>query len=130
MSDEQVQSLKQKEMEHQEFLIEATIKAREIEVEAEKVGQVEVSKRWTADMSSDSWLSKNIRPSILIYLTIAYTVFVLLDGFISTFSPDSAYVTLLAELLKMVYAAYFVGRTVEKGIELAQVHRSNREVGK
>jgi hypothetical protein len=93
------------------------------------VAQQNVTERWQADMSSDSWLSKNIRPAALVYLTVAFTGFILIDGFVESFKPDQAYVQLLAELLKMVYAAYFVGRTVEKGIEMYQAHKTTREIG-
>lgn len=123
---EGLQQLRQAEIDHEEFLIEAAQKRAETILAAEKVAQENVSDRWKADMSSDSWLSKNIRPMSLIYLTAAFTLLILLDGFVTSFAPDSAYVTLLAELLKMIYTAYFVGRTVEKGMELYQVHQTNR----
>lgn len=129
-SPEELASYRKLEVEHEEFLIEASLRKAEMEIKAEQVAQEAVTERWKADMSSDSWLSKNIRPSALIYLTIAFTGFILIDGFVESFAPDQAYVTLLAELLKMVYAAYFVGRSVEKGIELVQTYKTNRELGK
>jgi hypothetical protein len=118
--------LKELEMKHEEFLINAAQKQAETVLAAEKVAQENVTDRWKADMSSDSLLSKNIRPMALIYLTIAFTGFILIDGFVESFKPDSAYVSLLAELLKMVYTAYFVGRTIEKGMEMYQVHQTVR----
>lgn len=127
---EELAVYRSKEIEHEEFLINASITNKKLAIAAEQVAQENVTKRWEADMSADSWLSKNIRPMSLIYLTIAFTAFILLDGFIKEFSPDEAYVTLLAELLKMVYTAYFVGRTVEKAIELVQTSKTNREQGK
>lgn len=127
---EELATYKRLENEHEEFLIDASIRKAEIEIKAEQVAQENVTERWKADMSSDSWLSKNIRPSALIYLTIAFTGFILIDGFVEAFSPDPAYVTLLAELMKMVYAAYFVGRSVEKSIELVQTHKTVRETSK
>lgn len=129
-SPEELARYKELEIKHEEFLIEAGIRKAEAEIKAEQVAQENVTGRWKADMASDSWLAKNIRPSALIYLTVAFTIFILLDGFIESFRPDSAYVTLLAELLKMVYAAYFVGRTVEKGIEVFQSNKTARELGK
>lgn len=129
MTEEELLSLKKLEVEHEEFLVEASIKKQELEIAAEQVAQANVTERWKADMLSDSWLSKNIRPSALVYLTIAFTGFILIDGFVESFKPDQAYVSLLAELLKMVYAAYFVGRTVEKGIEMYQTHKTTREIG-
>ena len=130
MTDQELATLRKVEVEHEEFLIQAAVVQKKLEMEAEKAAQENVTDRWKADMSSDSWLSKNIRPTALVYLTVAFTLFILLDGFIESFSPDSAYVQLLAELLKMVYAAYFVGRTVEKGIEMYQTNKTVREVSK
>lgn len=130
ISDEEAAKLRNLEIENEQFLIEAALRKQKLEIEAEQVAQVNVTDRWKADMSSDSWLSKNIRPAALIYLTAAFTGFILIDGFVESFAPDQAYVTLLAELLKMVYTAYFVGRSVEKGIEMYQVHKTNREIRK
>lgn len=118
--------LKELEFKHEEFLIDAAQKKAETILAAEKVAQENVTDRWKADMSSDSWLSKNIRPAALIYLTLIFTGLILIDGFVKEFMPDSAYVQLLAELLKMIYTAYFVGRTIEKGMELYQVHQTVR----
>ena len=130
MTDQELATLRKVEVEHEEFLIQSAVVQKKLEMETEKAAQENVTERWKADMSSDSWLSKNIRPVALVYLTVAFTLFILLDGFIASFSPDSAYVQLLAELLKMVYAAYFVGRTIEKGIELYQTNKTTREISK
>lgn len=124
---EEVASLRTLEIQHEQFLTTAALENKRVDAAVESAAAGNVTERWKADMASDSWLSKNIRPSALIYLTGAFTVFILLDGFIETFNPDAAYITLLAELLKMVYAAYFVGRSVEKGIELVQVYKTNRK---
>lgn len=129
-SPEELAMYKSKEMEHEEFLINAAITNKKLDIAAEQVAQVNVTERWKADMSADSWLSKNIRPMALIYLTAAFTIFIVLDGFVLAFAPDAAYVTLLAELLKMVYTAYFVGRSVEKAVEMVQVAKTNRGQGK
>lgn len=123
---EGLNKLRELEMSHEEFLIEAAQKRAETIIASEKVAQENVTDRWKADMSSDSWLSKNIRPMALIYLTAVFTVLIMIDGFIEAFKPDATYVQLLAELLKMIFTAYFVGRTVEKGMELYQVHQTVR----
>lgn len=74
-----------------------------------------VSKRWSSDMKSDSWLSKNTRPLTLIYLTLASTTLMILDSFHSIlFSIDTAWVELLKTLLITVYVAYFGSRGAEK----------------
>lgn len=116
-SPEGLLTLKRLEIEHEEFLVNASIREKELEASSEKVAQENVSSRWEADMSSDSWMSKNIRPMTLIYLTTTFTLFMLLDGY-TEFKPDDVYMQLLGELLKLVFGAYFVGRTVVQGIEM------------
>lgn len=74
----------------------------------------EVSKRWDADMASDSWLSKNTRPLTLIYLTVATTLYIVLDSMNISFDIDAAWVELLKTLLVTVYVAYFGSRGFEK----------------
>ena len=75
----------------------------------------EVTKRWQADMTSDSKLSKNIRPAILITLTGAFLVLVGIDSIDNLgFDITNAYSDTLKALLMTVYSAYFGGRSVEK----------------
>lgn len=74
----------------------------------------EISKRWSSDMLSDSWLSKNTRPMTLIFLTVSMVCLILLDSFNIQFSVDSGWVDLLKSLLITVYVAYFGSRGVEK----------------
>jgi hypothetical protein len=74
--------------------------------------QENVSGRWAADMASDSWLSKNIRPMTLIYILTAYLALALFDG--AGFHVAEAYVTLLGQWGMLVMGAYFGGRTLEK----------------
>lgn len=73
-----------------------------------------ISTRWSSDMKSDSWLSKNTRPLTLIYLTLASTLLIVLDSFHTRFDVDSAWVELLKTLLITVYVAYFGSRGAEK----------------
>ena len=72
-----------------------------------------VSSRWASDMKSDSWLSKNTRPLTLIYLTIAMSLFVILDSTVLLEIKDG-WVSLLEALLITVYVAYFGSRGAEK----------------
>ncbi len=72
-----------------------------------------VSERWTSDMRSDSWLSKNTRPLTLIYLTFAMSVFVVLDSTV-VLEINEGWVSLLEALLITVYVAYFGSRGAEK----------------
>ena len=73
-----------------------------------------ISSRWSNDMKSDSWLSKNTRPLSLIYLTFASTILMVIDSFHTTFDVDIAWVELLKTLLITVYVAYFGSRGAEK----------------
>ena len=74
----------------------------------------EVSKRWDSDMASDSWLSKNVRPITLIYLTLATTIYIVLDSLQIDFKIDEAWIELLKTLLVTIYVAYFGSRGFEK----------------
>jgi hypothetical protein len=82
---------------------------------AEANAQGEVTARWKSDMSSDSFLSKNIRPMVLIYLTFIFSVLALADGNIGQFKIAEAYIPIFQTLLVTAYGAYFVGRSWEKG---------------
>ncbi len=82
---------------------------------AEANAQAEVTSRWKSDMSSDSFLSKNIRPMVLIYLTFIFSVLAFADGNIGQFKIAEAYIPIFQTLLVTVYGAYFVGRSWEKG---------------
>jgi len=74
----------------------------------------EVSKRWDSDMASDSWLSKNVRPLTLVYLTLATTIYIVLDSLNIAFDIDQAWIELLKTLLVTIYVAYFGSRGFEK----------------
>lgn len=114
----QVVELKRAEMAHEEWLIDAAIRKEQQANEAEKTAQTAVTTRWQADMLSDSWLSKNIRPLVLIYLLVVYTVLSLASGV--SFNVTQAYVELLAQMLMLVMGAYFAGRTVEKVVDMRE----------
>ena len=72
-----------------------------------------ISNRWQSDMISDSWLSKNTRPLTLIYLTLAMTIFIILDSTV-VLEINAGWVSLLEALLITVYVAYFGSRGAEK----------------
>ena len=88
------------------------LKLKEIDCKEFEIEQKGVSDRWQADMASDSWLSKNIRPMTLVYLLTAFIMMAVLDGF--GFHIAEAYVTLLGQWGMLVMSAYFGGRTLEK----------------
>jgi len=80
---------------------------KQIEIE-----QTAVTDRWKADMGSDSWLSKNIRPMALIAIFMAYFLFTAMSAF--GYNAQESYVNLLGSWGQIVFLAYFGGRTVEK----------------
>lgn len=104
--------LRQLEIQHEEWLVDASIKIRAQELEFFREQEGNISERWKADMASDSWLSKNIRPSVLLFLLTAYTLFSILSGF--KFEIEKAYIELLGQWGIIVMTAYFGGRTLEK----------------
>ena len=93
---------------------------------AEANAQVEVTARWKADMDSDSFLPKNIRPMVLIYLTFIFSVLAFADGNIGHFKIAPEYIPIFQTLLITVYSAYFVGRSWEK-IKKIKTNKINKE---
>ena len=98
----------------EEERLEVKEQIQQILEDADSKAQEEVSKRWEADMKSDSFLSKNIRPMVLIYLTVIFTVCAFFDGNVGEFIIAEEYIPIFQTLLVTVYGAYFVGRTWEK----------------
>ena len=73
-----------------------------------------VTKRWSSDMTSDSWLSKNVRPMALIFLTFFTMLLIYLDFYDDTIQVPTEWIELLKSLLLGVYIAYFGSRGLEK----------------
>lgn len=122
-SDADVSKLRQLQFDHEERLLELGIEKARLEQEelqalltAKVAEDNNVSRRWEADMASDSWLSKNVRPGTLVYILTAYLLFALLDG--AGYRIAEAYVQLLGQWGMLVMTAYFGGRTVEKVMEM------------
>jgi hypothetical protein len=84
------------------------------QIEMDKEDMINISNRWKYDMQSDSFLSKNIRPICLGFLTLAMTLFIIFDSLNINFNIDDVWVDLLKTLLVTVYLAYFGSRGVEK----------------
>ena len=80
------------------------------EIEMEK----NITERWKMDMQSDSWLSKNIRPLVLIFLVVSTVLLIFIDAGIIQFEVKSSWVDLLQLVLITVIGAYFGGRSLEK----------------
>lgn len=118
-----VANLRQLQFEHEERLLElgiekAKMELAELELFAKAAQNEEdnVSDRWNADMSSDSWLSKNIRPMSLIAIFLGYFLFAMMSAY--GYNANESYVTLLGNWGMLIMGAYFGGRTVEKLAEM------------
>ena len=98
----------------EEEKLEAAQKVKELvsnyEVEMEKT----ITERWKVDMNSDSWLSKNIRPMVLIFLVVATVLMIFIDAGVVQFEVKDTWVDLLQLVLITVIGAYFGGRSLEK----------------
>jgi len=92
---------------------------QEILEKADQDAQEQVTRRWESDMNSDSFLSKNIRPAVLIFLTIIFTACAFFDGNVGEFTIADEYIPIFQTLLVTVYGAYFVGRTWEKAKKMS-----------
>jgi hypothetical protein len=102
----------------QKELLQMQQEGRLAELNANNIEAQEITKRWEADMSSDSWLSKNIRPMALIAIFLAYFLFTAMSAF--GYNAQESYVNLLGSWGQIVFLAYFGGRTVEKVMEMKQ----------
>ena len=89
-------------------------KLEELFVRAEADAQKEVTARWNADTKSGNWLTANIRPITLIFLTSVFAILSVTDGNVGEFSIGDAYKPIYQTLLLTVYGAYFAGRSIEK----------------
>ena len=110
-SAEALQKAREFEATNQQILLK-------IQVDAEIAASQEVTKRWQADMLSDSSLSKNIRPASLIAVITIVTFFATLSAF--EIKIENAYVILFGDVFKIMVAAYFIGRSAEKGVDIYQ----------
>ena len=98
----------------EEEKLEIKKQVQQILEDADTKAQEQVTARWESDMQSDSFLSKNIRPAVLIYLTFIFTVCAFFDGNVGEFIIAEEYIPIFQTLLVTVYGAYFVGRSWEK----------------
>ena len=91
---------------------EAKIKALIAEHEAKM--EQNITDRWSADMNSDSWLSKNVRPLVLIFLVVSTVLMIFIDAGTINFNVEAKWTDLLQLVLITVIGAYFGGRSLEK----------------
>ena len=98
----------------EEEKLEANQKIKELvsnyEVEMEK----QITDRWKSDMASDSWLSKNVRPLVLVFLVITTVLMIFIDAGMISFEVEAKWTDLLQLVLITVIGAYFGGRSLEK----------------
>ena len=94
--------------------LEAEAKIKDLVMGYEAEMQKQVTERWKVDMQSDSWLSKNIRPLVLIFLVVSTVLLIFIDAGIIQFEVKASWVDLLQLVLITVIGAYFGGRSLEK----------------
>ena len=98
----------------EEEKLEAAQKIKELVASYETQMEKEISSRWEADMKSDSWLSKNVRPLVLVFLVISTVLMIFIDAGTISFVVEPKWTDLLQLVLITVIGAYFGGRSLEK----------------
>ena len=94
--------------------LEAEQKIKELVANYQIEMEKNITERWKMDMQSDSWLSKNIRPLVLIFLVVSTVLLVFIDAGAISFEDKASWVDLLQLVLITVIGAYFGGRSLEK----------------
>ena len=94
--------------------LEAKRKIQELVSNYETKMEQNITDRWKVDMNSDSWLSKNVRPLVLIFLVVSTVLMIFIDAGTITFEVEEKWTDLLQIVLITVIGAYFGGRTMEK----------------
>ena len=94
--------------------LEAERKIKGLVMSYEAEMQKQITERWKVDMKSDSWLSKNIRPMVLIFLVVSNVLLIFIDAGAISFEVKASWVDLLQLVLITVIGAYFGGRSLEK----------------
>ena len=94
--------------------LEAKRKLKELIMSHEAEMERNITDRWQADMNSDSWLSKNVRPLVLIFLVVCTMLMIFIDAGTIKFTVEEKWTDLLQLVLITVIGAYFGGRSFEK----------------
>ena len=94
--------------------LEAERKIKELMANYEIEMEKNITSRWEADLKSDSWLSKNVRPLVMIFLIVCTMLLIFIDAGALNFELKSSWVDLLQLVLITVIGAYFGGRSIEK----------------
>ena len=100
----------------QQELVKLQQEGKLAELNADNIEAQELTKRQQADMASDSWLSKNIRPLTLIFILIVYTIFAAMSA--ADIEVNNNYVELLGQWGMLIMSFYFGGRSLEKIMEM------------
>jgi uncharacterized membrane protein (DUF106 family) len=107
----------------QQELLKMQQEGRLAELNADNIEAQELTKRQQSDMSSDSWLSKNIRPMTLIAILVGYFVFAMMSAF--NMNANENYVRLLGDWGMLIMSFYFGGRTLEKIMDMRSKRNDN-----
>ena len=94
--------------------LEAERKIKALITEHEAKMEQNITDRWSADMNSDSWLSKNVRPLVLVFLVVSTVLMIFIDAGTINFTVEAKWTDLLQLVLITVIGAYFGGRSFEK----------------
>ena len=94
--------------------LEASRKIQELISNHEAKMEQNITDRWSADMNSDSWLSKNVRPLVLVFLVVSTVLMIFIDAGTINFNVEAKWTDLLQLVLITVIGAYFGGRSLEK----------------
>jgi len=94
--------------------LEAERKIKELVANYQVEMEKNITSRWEADLKSDSWLSKNVRPMVLIFLIVCTMLLIFIDAGAIKFDVKDSYIDLLQLVLITVIGAYFGGRSLEK----------------
>ena len=94
--------------------LEASRKIQQLISDHEAKMEQNITDRWAADMNSDSWLSKNVRPLVLIFLVVSTVLMIFIDAGTINFTVEAKWTDLLQLVLITVIGAYFGGRSLEK----------------
>ena len=94
--------------------LEAAQKIKQLISDHETKMEQNITDRWSADMNSDSWLSKNVRPLVLVFLVVCTVLMIFIDAGTINFTVEPKWTDLLQLVLMTTIGAYFGGRSVEK----------------
>jgi len=97
--------------------LEAKRKMQDLIASHEAKMEANITDRWKSDMNSDSWLSKNVRPLVLVFLVVSTVLMIFIDAGVLAFNVEEKWTDLLQLVLITVIGAYFGGRTMEKRVK-------------